>query len=145
MPKKDHNFNVGLKAFIRKGDSFLALKDAYSEFWDIPGGRIEGSEIDQPVTECLRRELLEELGINLCIEVNELFDVCKFRVQSNNKIAPNLNLFLVFYTATFQSGDIILNEESVKYEWLNNLTYHSCNFGSQNKVVDAYVSKFLPA
>lgn len=143
MTKKDQNFNVGLKAFIRNGDAFLALKDAYSEFWDIPGGRIEGSEIDQPVAECLRRELLEELGLNLRFQIDGLFDVCKFRVQSNNKIAPNLNLFLVFYTATFQSGEIIINEESVKYEWLDRMTYQACNFGGQKKIVDQYVHSFL--
>ena len=143
MPKKDQNFNVGLKAFIRNGDSFLALKDAYSEFWDIPGGRIEGSEIDQPVTECLRRELLEELGLNIRFEIHEIFDLFKFRVNPGNKLAPNLNLFLIFYQASWLSGEIVINEESIAFRWLTTDNYQECSFGAYQKVVDAYVAKHL--
>lgn len=143
MAKKDHNFHVGLKAFLRKGDAFLALKDAYSDYWDIPGGRIEGKEIDQPVTECLRRELLEELGLNIRFEIDGVFDVTQFRIDSKNTLLPNRNLFLVFYSANFLGGEVVINEESLKFEWLTARSYRDYSFGNQQKAVDAYVANIL--
>lgn len=143
MAKKDQNFHVGLKAFLRQEGSFLALKDAYSDFWGLPGGRVEGSEIDQPVTECLRRELLEELGLNIRFEIENVFDVTQFRVDAKNTLMPNLNLFLVFYQARFLGGEIVINEESTKREWLTAQSYRDYSFGNQQKVVDAYVTQVL--
>jgi len=144
MPRKPlHNFEVGLKAFLNKEHTFLALKDAYSEYWDIPGGRTNPGEINLPITECLRRELLEKLGLNLQFDTKELFDVFKFRVNPGNKLAPNINLFLVFYHTIYISGDIVLNEESLKYEWLDKESYKQYSFGAYQKVVDQYVQQKL--
>lgn len=143
MSAKDKNFHVGLKAFLQNGSLFLALKDADGEYWDIPGGRIEASEIDQPVTECLRRELLEELGLNIRFDIETIFDVAKFRVQPSNQRAPGLNLFLVFYRCRYRDGEIILNREATKYEWLTKETYKYCRFGGQQRVVDQFVKKYL--
>lgn len=144
MAASRKNFHVGIKAFLQNGSRFLALKDAYSEYWDVPGGRIEASEIDQPVTECLRRELLEELGLNIRFEIKNLFDVCKFRVAPNNRLTPGTNLFLVFYVCRFIEGDIVLNEESASYRWLTKENCHEYNFGSYQKVVDSFVQQCLP-
>ncbi|MDD5566632.1 MAG: NUDIX hydrolase [Patescibacteria group bacterium] len=143
MPSKGKNFHVGLKAFLQKDSSFLALKDAYSDYWDVPGGRIEASEIDQPVTECLRRELLEELGLSFHFKINNLFEVCKFRVDVKNKLSPGVNLFLVFYACQYLGGDIVLNDESLKYEWLTKENYKLYNFGSQQKVIEQFVRQRL--
>jgi len=143
MTKVNKNFQVGLKAILNNNGSFLALKDAYSEYWDIPGGRIEANEIDLPVSECLRREVLEELGLSVRFEIKEIVDVCKFKVSPSNKLAPNINLFLVFYHCLFLGGEILLNDESHNFRWLTKSNYQECNFGSHQKVIDQYVKKYL--
>ncbi len=141
--KPVHNFEVGLKAFLNKDGYFLGLKDAYSEFWDIPGGHTTPAEINLPVNECLRRELLEKLGLNIQFEIKNLFEVFKFRVNRGNKLTPNINLFLVFYNCRFAGGEIVLNKESLKYEWLDKESYRQYNFGAYQKVVDQYVVQKL--
>jgi len=143
MAMAGKNFQVGIKAFLQNGSRFLALKDAYSEYWDVPGGRIEASEIDQPVSECLRRELLEELGLNIRFVINNLFDVFKFRVAPTNVRHPNMNLFLVFYCCRFLEGEIVINEESKGYRWLTKENYTECSFGAYQKVVDGFVQQCL--
>jgi 8-oxo-dGTP pyrophosphatase MutT (NUDIX family) len=143
MPKKEPNFNVGLKTFFRWGDSFLALKDAYSEFWDLPGGGVDQSEIDQPITERLRHELLNQLGLNVIFNLEQVIDATQYRLVATNPNQSTINFIAVYYTATYQTGEIILSQESVKYEWLNKQTSLACPFGGQQKVVDRYVEKFL--
>ena len=143
MTASRKNFHIGLKAFLQNGAQFLALKDAYSDYWDLPGGRIEASEIDQPVTECLRRELLEELGLNVRFEINNLFEVFKFQVAPNNRLSPGTNLFLVFYAGRFLSGDIVINAESRSFRWLTKDTYHEYNFEAYQKVVEQFVQQRL--
>lgn len=59
---------VGVKAFLKKGDKFLFLKRAQPYpneticKWDIPGGRIDPGE---EVLKGLKRELEEETGLTL--------------------------------------------------------------------------------
>lgn len=55
---KEKQFFVGVKAVIIKGKKILLLKDAKKDFWDFPGGRIDGNEGFHAT---LRRELSEEL------------------------------------------------------------------------------------
>ena len=53
-------FNIGVKGVIRVGDKCLVLKRIRNgnQYWDIPGGRINGEET---IEDTLKRELFEEL------------------------------------------------------------------------------------
>jgi ADP-ribose pyrophosphatase YjhB (NUDIX family) len=56
---------MGSGALVRDdSDRILLVKPTYKDSWDIPGGVIEP---DEPPRACLRRELLEELGVELQI------------------------------------------------------------------------------
>ncbi|MBU0707256.1 NUDIX domain-containing protein [Patescibacteria group bacterium] len=143
MIRKSKNFHIKLESFLKKDCTFLALKDAQSQYWDIPGGQIASEDIDLPVKECLRREVLEKLGLNFRFNIHKPFEVFKFQVDLNNKKASGVNLFLVFYLCDYLEGEIILNEESLKYEWLDCESYQAYNFGAYQKVVDQYVKKYL--
>ena len=54
-------------AVIRKGSTCLATQRGYGEFeglWEFPGGKIEPGETHQVA---LKREIQEELGIDITI------------------------------------------------------------------------------
>jgi len=74
-------------------------------YWEFPGGKVEAGESDR---ECLRRELLEELGIS--VEVGEF--IC-----SNTHQYPEFSITLILYSAVIVGGSISLSVHD-RYEWV---------------------------
>lgn len=62
-------YPVSVKGVIFIGGEVIFLKNEREE-WELPGGKLEPKE---PIEECLRREIKEELNIE--IEVGKLIDV----------------------------------------------------------------------
>ena len=73
--------------------------------WEFPGGKVERGETDE---DCIKRELLEELNIN--IEV--LGKMREFFYDYGD-----LQITLIPFLAILKSDHITLTEH-VKYEWL---------------------------
>jgi len=73
--------------------------------WEFPGGKIEKFETEE---ECLRRELKEELNIE--IRVNRKMSPKVFHYES-------FTINLIPLIAEYVSGDIVLLEHN-KYLWL---------------------------
>ena len=72
----DH-YQVSLKAIIRRADGcVLALNGrvggSYEGYYDLPGGRIEDTEFITPFQSIIRREVREELGADLQIELSDM-------------------------------------------------------------------------
>ena len=59
---KHGSFQITQKAFVRKGDLLLVMKDKKSGEGDLPGGRMNEDEFFGDWIESLQRELDEELG-----------------------------------------------------------------------------------
>lgn len=74
--------------------------------WEFPGGKIESKETE---VDCIRRELKEELNIE--VDVQERLDPV---VHSY----PNFKIKLIPYVVKYISGNIILNEHA-QYKLLN--------------------------
>jgi 8-oxo-dGTP pyrophosphatase MutT (NUDIX family) len=118
-------FEIGIKALIVNGEGKILLLKAGEEekkyenvdFWDLPGGRIQG---DETIEETLRREIEEELGIdgrNLIIK--ELFDatISTFKIRKEGK---QFGLMLIVYRCELPpDAKFDLSKEHFSYGWIS--------------------------
>ncbi|MFC3811626.1 (deoxy)nucleoside triphosphate pyrophosphohydrolase [Lacihabitans lacunae] len=74
--------------------------------WEFPGGKIESEETE---VDCIRRELKEELNID--VDVQERLDPVVYSY-------PDFKIKLIPYVVKYISGNIILNEHA-QYKLLN--------------------------
>lgn len=58
-------FNYRSVAVLLNGTKVLLHKSAKDNFWALPGGRVEFNE---PANKTIKREMQEELGIDVCVE-----------------------------------------------------------------------------
>lgn len=93
----------------------------YVDAWDFPGGHIY---VDESITDCLKREVREELGVDC--EISDLF-----HVYSDKGHSPKFADVIAFYFVNIKSQDFIKNIEmcDFKYFSFNNLpekiAYHN--------------------
>lgn len=72
MPRAIQHFEVSIKGLLlREGRMLLVRERVADQFWELPGGRIDVGEELLPAAEVLRRELREELGPDLQVEIGE--------------------------------------------------------------------------
>lgn len=92
-----------------KGKILIArrpIRDKLAGKWEFPGGKIEVGETPE---ECLRREIKEELNIE--ISVGDFFEESIYEY-------PNRTIQLKAYWCTWLSGEIELNSHDT-IEWVD--------------------------
>jgi 8-oxo-dGTP diphosphatase len=110
MSNPDQSFNVGLKIFVASNDGKLLVLQDPEGLWELPGGKIqEGEEIE----EALQREIAEELGDKVQIEIGSLFHAWIRQGKSKNYF-----IFLVGFQCTFLGGEIHLSSEHQNLKWI---------------------------
>ena len=91
-------------AIILKDDKILAVQRSSSMLlplkWEFAGGKIEEGESE---IECVKREVLEELNINIEI---------KDRLTPVTHAYPDFKIKLIPYTADYVSGELKLREHA---------------------------------
>ena len=97
-------------AAIIKNDNriFIARRAANKHlagYWEFPGGKIEDDETPEV---CLKRELIEELGITV--------NVGKFYMENQHDYGTKI-ILLQAYLCELISGDIVLRDHD-KFEWI---------------------------
>ena len=105
-----------MKAFLIRDGRLLLVREAEREqYWELPGGRIEvGEETSSPVA-VLRRELREELGPSLEVEVERPI-LAWIRLPEPPRRTDFV--FLVAFLCRHRRGEIVLSSEHVDFRWM---------------------------
>jgi len=117
---------------IQRDGAYFATQRGYGEFegmWEFPGGKIEPGESREVA---LRREIQEELGIDIIIE-NPL---CTTEYDY-----PSFHLTMHCYLCNIASGEIELREHK-SARWLTAETLDSVEWLPADKdVIDKLITK----
>lgn len=118
-------YQVSLKLFIKnEKHEILGLKatqgEIFSKFYDLPGGRIDVSELSTSFEKIIAREVAEEAG-------NIVFRFHDKPVAIGRHVIPakdinatqELHLLYVFFEAEYVSGEVCLSSEHCDYAWIN--------------------------
>ena len=101
---------VGLGVFVKKEGKVLVGERKGSHgagTWALPGGHLEGGE---SFTECCKREVFEETGLTIknprpLVFTNDVF------------IDEGLHYVTLFFTADYESGELVVREPRQCEEW----------------------------
>jgi 8-oxo-dGTP pyrophosphatase MutT (NUDIX family) len=130
IKKKQEIYHVSMKVLLREKDKVLFLYDSDENNLDLPGGRIDDTEQDVPLSEIIKREVEEELGAEIKYKLgNPAFQFRRYFKDDD------LHIFITVYEAEFLSGEIKLSSEHGHYEWmdLKNLELEKINFFSEEE------------
>jgi 8-oxo-dGTP diphosphatase len=137
----DHGFfQITQKAFIRKGDLLLVMRDKKSGEGDLPGGRMNQNEFFENWIDSLKRELEEELGTSMKLKISEdVVLIHKHRVNLGNHPCVILG-----YDCEYISGEINISDEHDFFEWVDIKTFKAETFYSEYmlEAVSKYLSRF---
>lgn len=114
MGETAKKFQMVVKALIRneEGEVLIIRKEGGSQhgLWDLPGGRVEYGEF---VEDALRREILEECGMEL-VKVGAILHVSGFVATSKSMD----HIFKMIHECSARGG-ITLGDEHSKYKWVS--------------------------
>lgn len=140
-PKERHDphfFHVGLKLILEneKGE-ILALKmplnSSMPGYYDLPGGRINSEELENPYNKIIKREVWEEIGkkVKYHLIPNPVSIARHFYFSP--KLKKKGSIFFVFFKSVYIGGSVEISSEHVNYKWLR----------LSNKTIPRYFMKGL--
>tara|TARA_B100000767_G_C19483788_1_gene417298 strand:+ start:13 stop:453 length:441 start_codon:yes stop_codon:yes gene_type:complete len=116
-------FPVSIKAIIIDNNKVLCLKNERKE-WDFPGGKINFNE---GVIECLKREVKEELNI----QISDLEILKPFNLKFND-----VPVFVLLYSAKIScDSPIITSYEHLEYNFFSKSEIEFLNMPNDYKSV----------
>jgi 8-oxo-dGTP diphosphatase len=113
-------------AVLERGGKILIAKrrkgDYLEDKWEFPGGKLEPMETPE---ECLRRELLEEFGVDT--EVGDF--IC-----SSSYEYSHISIELLAYKVTYLSGEFLLNSHA-EITWIDPAEFPHYDFAEADKPI----------
>lgn len=85
--------------------------------YDLPGGRINKSELSVPIAQLIRREIREELGGKVRYNLHEVPVGIGRHEYFSKKIKKKIPVLWILFQATYLSGAIIISDEHVDFDW----------------------------
>ena len=111
-------YHIGCKAIIVNSQRQVLLLrrlKTNGHYWEVPGGRMDGSESVQAT---LARELKEELNFSGQFELGRYLHADKFVDGLDRLKLPGVGIFYVFYELRLDIPNIKLDpHEHVAYQW----------------------------
>ena len=120
-------FEVSLKAFIVRDDRVLFVREADTGWWELPGGRIDVGEEWSPHDAVLRRELAEELGQDLQVEISAMA-VTWVRQRPTDGVFQ----CIVGRACRYLAGVPVLSAEHAESVWLAPAAWRKLDFPPQS-------------
>ena len=98
--------------------------------WEFPGGKINLGESPE---ECLRRELIEELGIQIAVGKS---------LPATTHHYSTFSVTLYPYVCTIETGEIVLHEHAA-IAWLPSDKLHRLDWAEADlPVIESYLAEF---
>jgi len=117
-------FQVSLKLFLQneQGETLLLAAQEESSmagFYDLPGGRIDKSEVQLPFTEILRREVAEELGDAVRYTLNSERPAAAARHNFWSRRAnAEMWALQLYFSAKYLEGEVKISDEHAGFKWI---------------------------
>ncbi len=109
-------FQVGIKAFVVRGDRILLVRERIDpQWWELPGGRIDVGEESIPQEQVLCRELREELGADFRVQVGLPFVTWVRPPHQGRKLFA----LLIGFRCAAKGGGIRLSDEHIEFRWVD--------------------------
>jgi len=116
------DIKLSVKAIIRKGNKVLILKDAHSDYWDLPGGHVQEGE---KLEDALAREVREETRLLISNPASFKTEIMKLGEREKP---------VIFYFASAR-GDVKLSDEHTDYKWITPDEIEEYNLGQFSHVL----------
>lgn len=106
---------LGVGALILRGDEILLVERAREPlkgYWSLPGGVVE---VGEELEEAIRREVLEETGLEVLPEsVVEIFE----RIMRDEDGRPEYHYVLIDYLCTNACGEVMAGDDVSRTAWV---------------------------
>lgn len=127
-----HHIHVTCAIIERDGLVLAAQRSATMTLplkWEFPGGKIDPGESAE---ECLLREIVEELGIQVGIEKN---------LPATTHNYPAFSVTLYPFVCSIETGEIVLHEHAA-ISWLPPTELHTLDWAEADlPVIQSYLSE----
>ncbi len=113
MSRDVQRFEVSLKAFIVRDGRTLLVRETDTGWWELPGGRIDVGEEWLSHADILAREIAEELGADLRLDVSSrAVSWVRFRATDG------MHLFILARPCRLIAGEPRLSDEHSDMMWV---------------------------
>lgn len=113
MPRAIQRFEVSLKAFIVRDDRVLLVREADTDYWELPGGRIDVGEEWEQHDAILAREIAEELGHGFRVTIG-----AQTVTWTRRRPSDGVFQFVVGRVCRHVAGEPALSDEHDDLAWL---------------------------
>ena len=108
-------YQMAIKALVIDNDKVLVLFKSNGSI-HFPGGRVDETERNIPWEEALLREVAEETGETLQLDIGPTIFVGK---RQYTKADTTHHIATIFFRCNYLGGDVELSDEHARFAWLD--------------------------